>query len=283
MRFLLTSAFVLFLLQACSGQSSSKVEKTAASYGSEEKSASVSKDGVKLAKTFLVSDFENYLRERTSAASIDWSRFWGVQRSTTANEYYRSYRENEISADDGYKNKIVAVRGVVESINKAFDGKAYLKLSVPNSFSGVMAYLNESEVGNAAKLKKGTKVGMLCVGGGMMMSTPILNDCLGEYSYIESKKNMIESAVDDAFSGKQININDDSGHLRAFMLVGYYTALRDKNNACGADPKYCAVIIQESIKSLQDQTKAGKFDDDVIKTAKILNIDAKTLSFNKEQ
>jgi hypothetical protein len=97
----------------------------------------------------------------------------------SAPKLYRDYQRNEVSADTMYRAKTLAVTGRVSSISKDFTDGVYLTLdNGENEFSGVHADLQKSETDKASVLSKGTVVTVVCEGGGMIIGTPNLKDCL---------------------------------------------------------------------------------------------------------
>ncbi|VWB23283.1 hypothetical protein BAR24066_00934 [Burkholderia arboris] len=97
--------------------------------------------------------------------------------SVTASALFTAYDKNEVSADQKYKGKALAVGGTVQSIDKdAFDN-IVVKLKTSNQFMPVNAYLSKEHEALAASLEKGQKVSWVCEGAGRLIGSPILRDC----------------------------------------------------------------------------------------------------------
>jgi hypothetical protein len=90
---------------------------------------------------------------------------------------YVDYQRNEVAADNVYKGRSLAVQGVVASINKDFRDKIYIQLAALNEFESVQAHLDEGNESNAAALQRGQSVSLLCTGGGMIIGSPMLENC----------------------------------------------------------------------------------------------------------
>jgi hypothetical protein len=93
-------------------------------------------------------------------------------------ELYQAYHANEVAADNEYKGKRLYLDAMVGSINKNAFGQVYLVL--PNyydEFDSVQAVLNEDSYGAAGRLQKGMIVSMECDGDGMIIGSPMLNNC----------------------------------------------------------------------------------------------------------
>jgi len=74
---------------------------------------------------------------------------------------YNEYKSNEIAADQKYKNKNVAVVGMVEKIGKDILDKPYITLWVEKySITGVQCYVNQSQNAIASSLTKGDYVAL---------------------------------------------------------------------------------------------------------------------------
>lgn len=94
-----------------------------------------------------------------------------------AAELFDAYRSNEVSADDRFKGRVLAVRGTVQSIDKDFTGDIVVRLATSNQFMPVDATLKAAEKSSAARLAKGMSVQLTCKGRGMVIGRPQLAGC----------------------------------------------------------------------------------------------------------
>ena len=78
--------------------------------------------------------------------------------STTADALYADYENNTIRAEGKYKEKVIQVSGVVESVGKDDDGYAYILLGTGNSIWGVQCFLGDGNQDDAIKVSKGQRV-----------------------------------------------------------------------------------------------------------------------------
>jgi hypothetical protein len=122
--------------------------------------------------------------EKAEAQAQDPGSAEPVQQDTdtsspnvTAARLFADYDSNEVSADDKYKGKHLLVTGQIRSIDKDFLGKIVLDLSDGRSFNGVRARMIPSEKNLVSGLSKGQVIVVSCVGAGMTVRSPILNDC----------------------------------------------------------------------------------------------------------
>jgi hypothetical protein len=96
----------------------------------------------------------------------------------SALELYEDYHANEVSADTKYKGRILEVSGVIQSINKDFLNQPYLALLAKDQFSNIHAtFPRRADPDLLGSLKVGQFVTVQCIGGGMIIGDPMLNDC----------------------------------------------------------------------------------------------------------
>jgi hypothetical protein len=93
----------------------------------------------------------------------------------SAADLFAAYEANEVAADNQYKGKLLAVTGTVAGINKDFTDEVYVEIGTSNQFMSIQARGIDPAV--AAGLQKGTKVTVVCEGAGLMVGSPILNEC----------------------------------------------------------------------------------------------------------
>jgi hypothetical protein len=98
--------------------------------------------------------------------------------TVTAAKLFEDYQANEVSADSKYKGKSIAVTGTLNAIRKDFMDNTILDFRTSNEFMPVHARLEESQVSRAGTLAKGNKVTVTCKGGGMIMGSPQLSECV---------------------------------------------------------------------------------------------------------
>jgi hypothetical protein len=96
----------------------------------------------------------------------------------TANDVTSAYAQNTVSADQMMKGKTIKLTGKVMSINTDFRGNPYLVVE-----GGVNAFMNphfkfsKDQLSEIAEIQVDQKVKVLCVGGGDIAKTPMLDDC----------------------------------------------------------------------------------------------------------
>lgn len=98
--------------------------------------------------------------------------------AVTAFELQRAYGANTVAADDKYKGVRLLVSGTVKDINTDIAGAAYLVLASGDEFSNPKATMASSERTSASKLRQGQAVTLLCVGGGDILKSAMLENCV---------------------------------------------------------------------------------------------------------
>lgn len=95
--------------------------------------------------------------------------------AVTAEALGDAYAANEVAADQLYKDKLLAVTGVIESIQSGLGGEPFVVLKTKQMFQGAQVHGLTKEV--AAALKKGDDLSVVCTGGGEAIGAPMLNKC----------------------------------------------------------------------------------------------------------
>ena len=95
----------------------------------------------------------------------------------TADALYIRYHANEVAADNRFKDQNLTVTGTVGSVRKDAFGSMYVELRTSNEFSPVRATLRDSEARRAASLTIGAEVVLSCIGAGVLLDSPLVEEC----------------------------------------------------------------------------------------------------------
>lgn len=98
--------------------------------------------------------------------------------STTAQELFRMYDNNEVATDNFLKGKIVEVKGMVQSINKDFLDNMYVSLVTPNQFMSANMHVHKSEETTLMSMRKGQIVVFRCAKMTRFVGSPSGDDCV---------------------------------------------------------------------------------------------------------
>lgn len=96
----------------------------------------------------------------------------------TALRLCSEYQADKESADSTYNGKVLNVSGIADRMDKDVQGEPYLALKGKNRHSEVRAFLHDSEIEKAARIKRGTKIMVRCVGDGLLAGSILLQNCI---------------------------------------------------------------------------------------------------------
>lgn len=98
-----------------------------------------------------------------------------ISITTTAEQIFAGYQENEVAADFNYKGRPLFVDARIAAVSKDPEGNPVIELDSGNEFMPVRAHGIASDV--AIGLTQGESVRLGCMGGGSAAKTPILLAC----------------------------------------------------------------------------------------------------------
>lgn len=87
------------------------------------------------------------------------------------------YAENEVAADDNYKNKIIEVTGVVSQVKKEGANRIIVVLRSSRAFGGVNCQLKNDYKEEAIDLKAGDNITIIGKCSGLKSRSPYLRNC----------------------------------------------------------------------------------------------------------
>jgi len=95
----------------------------------------------------------------------------------TAAELWAAYARDAADADRQFRDKSVVVNGIVQSIERDFEGSMVARLSTGDAFETVNAKLATRDDPTLVGVLKGRTVSLLCVGRGALLGSPQLGGC----------------------------------------------------------------------------------------------------------
>ena len=99
-----------------------------------------------------------------------------IDDEITALELYQAYNANEVAADEKYKNKKLAVTGVIENISKDALNDPYISLEI-GYFKTVNCYFSDKDTKVISQLSKGQNITIVGECNGLKASIVMLNEC----------------------------------------------------------------------------------------------------------
>ncbi len=96
--------------------------------------------------------------------------------SVTASDLAQAYEDNEVAADNAYSGEVLAVTGVVQSIDTIFGSTSVTLAGKEMSLVSVQCFVDDSQKGLVATLRKGQKATVQGVVDGKSLNVH-LKDC----------------------------------------------------------------------------------------------------------
>lgn len=97
---------------------------------------------------------------------------------TTSRKLFKAYEENEVATDEAMKGKLIAVTGIVQSIDKDFTDSIIISLKTDNQFMASRMEMNDSQKATALTLKKGQQVVVICERMSRVVGSPSGRRCV---------------------------------------------------------------------------------------------------------
>lgn len=98
--------------------------------------------------------------------------------TVTPSDLVTAYEANTVAADQRFKGRKFKVTGIVSDINTDFAGNPYLVLRASgNPFMLPQFSFDDAANEQLAKVRKGTKVTLVCVGRGDVGKVPMAGKC----------------------------------------------------------------------------------------------------------
>jgi hypothetical protein len=170
--------------------------------------------------------------------------------AVTAAELVKTFKENELAADEKFKAKHVLVTGGVESIQKDALGTPLVTLKGPRAALDVVARFTDASIPLLTKLKAGEQTSLLCSVKGERITFVILVDCkLPSEFRAELKAKYQQKAV--AVAGLVTPAKQSPAATTALMLTLVEEKLRATNPDCLTKPTPIAMCMNRN--SVDDQ------------------------------
>lgn len=195
-----------------------------------------------------------------------------IDLKINATDYDKTFDQNEVLANQKFKNKTILFSGKIKSIDIDMMGNPNITFVAGNNYSGVIAKFSKSQTDLLAKLQKGKSLSIVCKGDGKLMQ-PSLKECKFPFQYALENKNL-EKFLNDALKGK-IGLTKQTGESLASVFV--MSEITKRFSTCSANSneqglnKKCESETAEFIKSKEMKSEMKIRFDEYYKTLKILN------------
>lgn len=118
-------------------------------------------------------------------------------------EVASTYSANEIDGDLKYKGKALLVSGTAADVMSDFRDMPAVTFRGENDFMAPMALISDDDIGRIAKIRKGERVVLSCVGGGEIAGRPIFNDCKFPENIVKSEVKSLKEKMPEYLSGRE--------------------------------------------------------------------------------
>lgn len=108
--------------------------------------------------------------------------------SVSAEQLRKGYEENEVSADERYRDKVLDVTGFVKAVRKDPFDQPYVELSTNNMFESVHARFASGHDDVLSNFLRGDKVILRCIGNNVVIGSPKLKECVLQHQYRRSSE-----------------------------------------------------------------------------------------------
>lgn len=160
-----------------------------------------------------------------------------ITSTVTAKTLTKDYSDNEVAADQKYKNKssYFLVSGAIDSISKDFTGTPYVSLRGNEMFHNVQARFSDGAVDILATLKKGQTVSFVCTVSGLVVAQVMLRNCetLDSHARNSGVRAPLDQFVADVFAGKK-KVSKEMADTMATLYV--FSKYLSQDSPCFSNP-----------------------------------------------
>ena len=192
----------------------------------------------------LNEDFENFNEGGGSAFGDILQEKYGY-KPVTAEQMFSTYDKNQIKGDKEYINQKLIVTGEIEQIKSSVGNKPviFMKAGKKTVLSTVNAAFKnpDEDIDKIVNLEKGQKLVLLCIGEGVVLSSPVVGNCEFPDKYQEEYKQRLDESINAFINGKPTG---NSITIYSVVTVGYLLSLEDptyvdkcNKNGCKIDKK----------------------------------------------
>jgi hypothetical protein len=221
MALIAVAAFIVFSPKAESSEHNASMPLTGKIQPTKLEMPALNEQGMELVTYLLLDDMKASIRGAdTLLTAEDTLHLAGIDLETTAEQYDADYDANEVAADQKYDGKKILLTAVVDSINKDFNGDAYLVLKANNPLMGVHAELNERGKAGASALAKGTTIYLVCDSGTRIIGSAVARNCQQFSQHLDQIRPSLKSAVEKHLQEQSSTPTKLAQVLRVMYVLG---------------------------------------------------------------
>lgn len=115
---------------------------------------------------------------RTNDSNVTSEERESYDISVSADMLFRDYHENEVAADNLYKNKRIKITGTIAEIRKDFMDNEIIDLQTDNQFMDIHCEMKKSESDRVVNLRKDSQITLIGKCKGMTIGFVQLENCI---------------------------------------------------------------------------------------------------------
>jgi len=241
-----------FALAVLAGAAATARPSAAASFTPDPK-------GIDVAKFFVADDARLGIFA-TGKAVFHYDKWIGPYIKTTPQQIEQDYTNNEVSADEKYKDMLIVFSGQIDSVSKDLFSNLYVTVDTGQMFRDIHAEMDE-DTAAISKLSKGGKIDLVCKGASYLITSPILHHCRLRDGYMVAQEQQAADDVAGWLNGSVTPPFLDTPELRTIAFYLYFSGTKMPH------AEECTRQPGGNVTDCAKQLKAAKPSHDEIKSA----------------
>lgn len=165
-----------------------------------------------------------------------------------SSEAIADYKANELKANKKYKGKQIRIKTIATAIKEGIANKPYITANGKNSFENIIIYINPDD-DRYLDISKGDKVDLICEGDGVLMGSPIFDNCQFSKDYIEAKITTTTKEAQLLTDDSTIKTTKATKVLHAIYIINE----KEIEKACiDNNVKKCITATETAVKKLKE-------------------------------
>jgi hypothetical protein len=233
----------------------------AAATASPSAAASFTPDprGIDVAKFFIADDVRLGIFA-TGKAVFHYDKWIGPYIKTTPQQIEQDYNNNEVSADEKYKDQLIVFSGQINSVSKDLFSNLYVTVETGKLFSDIHAEMDE-DTAAVSKLSKGGRIALVCKGASYLITSPVLHHCHLRDGYMLAQEQQAADDVAGWLNGSVVPPFLDTPEMRTIAFYLYFSGTKIPH------PEDCTREPGGNVADCAKQLKAAKPTRNEIKSA----------------
>ena len=205
--------------------------------------------GIEVVK-FLVADDARLGILSAGKALFTYDKQTGPYINTTPHQIEQDYSNNEVSADEKYKDKLIVFSGRINAIRKDLFGSPFVDVDTGQALQNLQAKISD-DITIISKLSKGERIDFVCKGASYSIMSPVLNECYLRSDYTITQEQEAAADVAAWLNGGEAPAFLDTPKARTIVFYIYFAGTKMSR------PQECS-SKNGSVNGCAKQLKAAK-------------------------